>query len=110
MNKRLLNSSTCVTNVKNKLKENLYGTSQLAPKEKATGEKGPATAIKLGTYALSRSFSHTSHGDRPRSSVPHRPYVPYRWSLFPCRLFLRSFEVPYRFYTKCYTSSRTLTE
>ena len=47
-----------------------------APKEKATGEKRPATALELGTYALSRSFSHASHGDRSRSSVPHRSYVP----------------------------------
>ena len=31
-----------------------------APKEKATGEKRPATALELGTYALSRSFSHVS--------------------------------------------------
>ena len=46
-----------------------------AQKEKATGEKGPATALELGTYALSRSFSHASHGDRSRSFVPHRCYV-----------------------------------
>ena len=43
-----------------------------ALKEKATGEKGPATALKLGTYALSRSFRHASHGNRLRSSVPHK--------------------------------------
>ena len=53
----------------------INGTSQLR-REKATGKKGPATALELGTYALSRSFSHASHGDRPRSFVPHRPYVP----------------------------------
>ena len=47
-----------------------------AEKKKATGEKGPATALDLGTYALSRSFSHASHGDRSRSFVPHRSYVP----------------------------------
>ena len=47
-----------------------------AQKEKATGQKGPATALELGTYALSRSFIHASHGDQSRSSVPHRPYVP----------------------------------
>ena len=52
----------------------INGTSQLR-REKATGKKGPATALKLGTYALSRSFSHASHGDWPRSFVPHRPYV-----------------------------------
>ena len=40
-------------------------------KEKATGEKGPATVLKLGTYALTRSFSHASHGDQLRSLVPH---------------------------------------
>ena len=40
------------------------------------GKRGPATALELGTYALSRSFSHASHGDRSRSFVPHRPYVP----------------------------------
>ena len=44
-------------------------------KGKATGEKGPATALELGTYALSQSFSHTSHRDRSRSFVPHRSYV-----------------------------------
>ena len=53
----------------------INGTSQLR-REKATGKKGPATALELGTYALSRSFSHASHGDRSRSFVPHRPYVP----------------------------------
>ena len=47
-----------------------------ALKEKATGGKGPAPALELGTYALLRSFSHASHGDRPRSLVPHRSYVP----------------------------------
>ena len=26
--------------------------------DRATGEKGPVTEFKLGTYALSRSFSH----------------------------------------------------
>ena len=38
----------------------------------ATGEKGPATTLELGTYALSRSFSYASHRDRSRSFVPHR--------------------------------------
>ena len=47
-----------------------------APKEKATGEKRPATMLELGTYALSQSYSHASHEDRSRSSVPHRSYVP----------------------------------
>ena len=28
--------------------------------EKVTGKKGPATALELGTYALSWSFSHAS--------------------------------------------------
>ena len=46
----------------------INGTSQLR-REKATGKKGSATALELGTYALSRSFSHASHGDRPRSFV-----------------------------------------
>ena len=40
--------------------------------EKATGEKGPATALKLGTYALSQIFSHASHGDQLRCLIPHR--------------------------------------
>ena len=44
-----------------------------AQKEKVTREKGPAMAIELGTYALTQSFSHTSHGDR--SLVPHCSYV-----------------------------------
>ena len=35
--------------------------------ERGTGKKGPATAPELGTYALSRSFSHVSHGDQSRS-------------------------------------------
>ena len=39
-------------------------------------EKGPATALELVTYALSQSFSHASQGDRLRSLVPHRSYVP----------------------------------
>ena len=47
-----------------------------APKEKATGEKRPATALELRTYVLLQSFSHASHGDRSRSSIPHRSYVP----------------------------------
>ena len=49
---------------------------ELTAQEKATGEKGPATALELETYALTRSFSHTSHGDRSISFVPHRSYVP----------------------------------
>ena len=57
-----------------------------APKEKATGEKRPATALELGTYALSRSFSHASHGDRSRSSVPHRSYVPVTGGRYPVTL------------------------
>ena len=57
-----------------------------APKEKATGEKRPATALELGTYALSRSFSHASHGDRSRSSVPHRSYVPVTGGRYPATL------------------------
>ena len=32
--------------------------------------------LKLGTYALSWSFSHANHGDRSRSFVTHCPYVP----------------------------------
>ena len=46
-----------------------------AQKERAIGENGPATTLELRTYALSWSFSNTSHGDRSRSLVPHRPYV-----------------------------------
>ena len=51
-----------------------YGT--YSSEEKAIGEKGPATALKLGTSALTRSFRHTSHRDRSRSLVPHCSYVP----------------------------------
>ena len=40
-----------------------------AQKEKVTGEKGPATTLELGTYALTRSSSHASHGDRSRSFI-----------------------------------------
>ena len=57
-----------------------------APKEKVTGETRPATALELGTYALSRSFSHTSHGDRSGSSVPHRPSVPVTDGCYPATL------------------------
>ena len=46
-----------------------------AQKERATGKKGPATALEPGTYALSRSFSHVSHGDRSRSFFPYRSYM-----------------------------------
>ena len=46
-----------------------------AQKEKATGEKGQATMLELGTYALTQSFSHESHGDQLRSLVPHCSYV-----------------------------------
>ena len=70
-----------------------------APKEKATGEKRPATALELGTYALSRSFSHASHGDRPRSSVPHRSYV--HMSPFPLELWS-----PYRLLNNVYIVER----
>ena len=40
-----------------------------------TREKGPATALKLETYAQSRRFGHVSHGDWWRSFVPHHSYV-----------------------------------
>ena len=76
----------------------IHGT-HTAQKRKGSRKKGLATALKLGTYALSQSFSHASHedqsisfvphrpqtrdlrsiashGDRSRSFVPHRPYVP----------------------------------
>ena len=43
---------------------------------KVTGEKGPVTELKLGTYALMWSFSHASHRDRWRSLISHHPYVP----------------------------------
>ena len=34
--------------------------------------KGPVTELELGTYALSQSFSHTSHPrSQARSSVPN---------------------------------------
>ena len=33
-----------------------------AQKEKATGEKGPATALELGTYALSLSCDFNEYG------------------------------------------------
>ena len=36
--------------------------------DRATGEKGTATELELGTYALSQSFSHTSYRSRLRSS------------------------------------------
>ena len=63
----------------------INGTSQLR-REKATGKKGPATALELGTYALSRSFSHASHGDRPRSFVPHRPMYRSQVRRYPATL------------------------
>ena len=53
--------------------------------QKGKGDRGkrPATAPELGTYALSRSFSHASHGGRSRSSIPHRPYVPVTGVRYP---------------------------
>ena len=63
---------------------NLYGIH--SSKGKATGEKRPATALELGTYALPRSFSHASHRDRSRSSVPHRSYVPVTGGRYPVTL------------------------
>ena len=47
-----------------------------ALKDRATGEKGPVTELKLGTYALLRSFSHMSHRSQSRSFVPNHPLVP----------------------------------
>ena len=38
-------------------------------------EKGPETELELGTYALLRSFSHTSHRFQSRSFVPNLPLV-----------------------------------
>ena len=35
---------------------------ELTAQKQATGKKGAATALELGTYALSRSLSHASHG------------------------------------------------
>ena len=57
-----------------------------AQKEKATGGKGPATALELGTYALMRSFSHASHGDWLRAFVPHCSYVPVTGGRYPATL------------------------
>ena len=57
-----------------------------AQKEKVTGEKGPVTALEPGTYTLMRSFSYTSHGDRSRSFVPHRSYVPVTGGRYPATL------------------------
>ena len=55
---------------------NVVKTSlQTLLKRKATGEKGPATELKPGTYTLSRSFSQFELG---------------RWSFFSCRAFLLS--------------------
>ena len=39
-------------------------------------EKGPETELKLGTYALSQNFSHSSHRSRSRSFIPNHPLVP----------------------------------
>ena len=65
-------TSVCSDSYKSTIINHINGTSQLR-REKATGKKGPATALELGTYALSRSFSHASHGDRPRSFRPPSP-------------------------------------
>ena len=59
-----------------------------AQKEKMTGEKGPAiaTMLKLGTYALMRSFSRASHGDWSRPFVHHRSYIPDTGGRYPATL------------------------
>ena len=48
----------------NKLASYMYTGSDscesTALKDRATGERGPATELELGTYALSWSFSHAS--------------------------------------------------
>ena len=54
----------------------MYSCNSTAQKDRATGEEGPVTELKLGTYVLSRSFNHTSHRSQSRSSVPNRPLVP----------------------------------
>ena len=78
-----------------------------ALKEKATGEKRPATALELGTYALSRSFTHASHGDR--SPCPIGPVYAIgpkfergRWSFFPLSPFPLELWVPYRLLNNVY--------
>ena len=53
-------------------------------KNRATGEKGPATEFELGNCALSQSFSYASHQSQSRSSAPNRPLVPV--SLSVCHL------------------------
>ena len=56
----------------------------LLRREKATGEKGPATALKLRIYALSQSFSHASHGDHAVEIL--RPPLLLCTGLFPSEL------------------------
>ena len=41
-----------------------------AQKDKATGKKGAATELELGTYALSQSFSHVSHQSQSIIFIP----------------------------------------
>ena len=51
----------------------IHGTHSSEGLRRQGKKDRPATALELWTYALSRSFTH---GDRSRSSVPHRSYVP----------------------------------
>ena len=53
-----------------------------AQREKGNRGKRTSDPLELGTYALSRSFSHASHGNQSRYFVPHRSYIPVqvcRW-------------------------------
>ena len=54
----------------------IHGTH--SSETKGTGKKGPATALELGTYALSRSFSHASHGGRDLDRSPWLAWLKLR--------------------------------
>ena len=59
-----INTLTCSDSCKSTALEN-----------RVTGEKGPETELELGTYALSWSFSHSSHRPRSRSFIHNCPLV-----------------------------------
>ena len=57
----------------------LYRTAQLG--RLVTGEKGSVTELKLGTYALSLSLSHTSYWSQLRSFASHHLMYWLQWAV-----------------------------
>ena len=49
----------------------MYAAQPHSSEGKVTGEKGPVTELKPGTYALMWSISHASHRNRSQFLVSH---------------------------------------